>query len=692
MEDILKPGLSGSLKSDNFQIRPFAKFLNISEIEDVTLSMISAFSFSPDDYALTFSLTAPELLFKTQPVQNFEANMTIENDYLTINELRFRILGIDIVSNSRVNIRDGVYDGVFTGTNEIGNHIFFDRLADSELKTTIKLKGNIKKELLEGIWSVNSTNAVDTLVNYSGNVTLRESHFNFSKVREGNNDFFFSLDIANIFNNPTINFGYIENPPLHLFTNNKWINDLAKTYQIEGIVAGPINNLSSQILIQGKSQKGNKLLFTNTVKNLMETEQYLDGKISLNRFEGVYSFTMNENSFLGKLNSNGSLEGIINIDLLRDEQIQSHINFSRLDFGQFWHDSTSQDLGELSGKIKINGNFDNPIITANFEGDKFVINDIGYYKFDMNLYADTNYVNIDTAIIALNNVPMVNGSLSLDLNQKLINSRARGQDVDADYIFQTLFDKKDLISGNGDFNLEINGPIISPTITAELQLTDGEIDNIPFDKVQISLNDSLKEGSKFLESKNHLINIGKFIAIKGGHYHLEGYGNLPLYEDGQIDLDVQFNGDILSMIPKWDGFFIDGASFSTINLTISGTPSRPRIVKGIVEIDRGELWLRDVAEHIDKISGKIEIEEQTNQVIFKNIYAEVDGNSLVINTVYNVKTSDGKELDPWYFNDLDLNFGILAMETSKGGVKLHIPGLMADGDYGRLDLSGKMAG
>jgi hypothetical protein len=54
-----------------------------------------------------------------------------------------------------------------------------------------------------------------------------------------------------------------------------------------------------------------------------------------------------------------------------------------------------------------------------------------------------------------------------------------------------------------------------------------------------------------------------------------------------------------------------------------------------------------------------------------------------------VITSDGVILEPWYFKDLNLNFGILTLQTSRQGVELTIPGLMDEGESGYLALSGK---
>ena len=65
---------------------------------------------------------------------------------------------------------------------------------------------------------------------------------------------------------------------------------------------------------------------------------------------------------------------------------------------------------------------------------------------------------------------------------------------------------------------------------------------------------------------------------------------------------------------------------------------------------------------------------------------------MTINTVRNVKLADGRTLSPWYFKGLDLDFGILKMETTGRGVEVHLPGFMRKNDFGRLALSGLKQG
>ena len=44
-------------------------------------------------------------------------------------------------------------------------------------------------------------------------------------------------------------------------------------------------------------------------------------------------------------------------------------------------------MQELNGKINVSGSIDDPKIIAQLGGDKFIFNNVGYYKLDFDLKA-----------------------------------------------------------------------------------------------------------------------------------------------------------------------------------------------------------------------------------------------------------------------------------------------------------------
>jgi hypothetical protein len=422
---------------------------------------------------------------------------------------------------------------------------------------------------------------------------------------------------------------------------------------------------------------------------LIKTEKKIGGVVQFNKLKGEYLFTFGEDYLTGSIQSNHSMVGLVDINMAREEQIQATLDLEKFEINKLLTDTTLSGYGEIDGKIEVNGSLDDPKLIAKLKGDRFIINEMGYYSFDVDLQSDTTQFLIDTINVALNNLAILSGSVNVDYKTKWVEAIAEGKEIDTEYILKSVDKNSNFLSGTGNYDIQIRGPLKSPEIFGGLKITNGVIEKIPFDEITIGIKDSLASGSDFLEYKNHNLNINQFVALKGGQYHLEGFGNLPLYDDGEIDLNVKFDGDLLWLIPKWDDFFIDGASFTSINVRVSGTPNRPKLSYGHARIDRGELWLNDVARHIENINGEIIVDNNSDFILLSNISAEVDGQKLYISNERAVETSDGVTLEPWYFKDLNLNFGILTLQTSKQGVELTIPSLMVDGESGSLHLTGK---
>ena len=157
-------------------------------------------------------------------------------------------------------------------------------------------------------------------------------------------------------------------------------------------------------------------------------------------------------------------------------------------------------------------------------------------------------------------------------------------------------------------------------------------------------------------------------------------------------MELHFKGDALAFLPMATNFFEGGTSLSDIRVVLGGTRSQLKIISGIANIERGEMWMKEVAPHIHDINGKIELKEGTNQVNFVDLKASVKNKSITFNTVRDITLANGRELKHWYFNTLDLDFGIVSIRTEQGGVELNLPGLMTKEDAGSLYLTGKDAG
>jgi hypothetical protein len=692
IEDIFNPVVEGEIRSDRMDIKSIADNFNVDGFEKDYLSLRGKFRIEPGDLSASGRLFAPQIVFNDQEINSLNIKADLENSKLSVNELSFEALGFGVDFKSTIDLVNGDFATIGISERTFGEHFFFDNVSNSRAEIKLDLSGSIKNGIADGVWNYRLVNPSDTVLAVDGQIKLEDNIFTFSNDQNIKNDFLVTFQVANIFEDPKLDFGYVENFPFYVFTTRKWVEDIFNRYKIEGMLVGTFNNLNTQISVKDKNYPKREFAIISSIKDLIKSEKKIGGKIQFNKLDSEYSFTFGEDYLKGVVQSNHSLIGSLSINMAQAQQIKATLDLKDFEVNKLLTDTTLSGYGEINGRIEVNGSLDDPKLTANLKGDRFIINDMGYYSFDIDLQSDTSRFLIDTMKVALNNRAVLSGSVDVDYKTKWVEAIAEGKEIDTEYILKSVDKNSDFISGKGDYQFQITGPIKSPQISGSIKLTDGIIENIPFDEILIGIKDSLSSGGDFLDYKNHHLNISEFVAVKGGQYHLEGSGNFPLYDDGEIDLNVKFDGDVLWLIPKWDDFFMDGASFTTMNVSVSGTPSRPNITHGYARIDRGELWLKDVARHIENINGEIYFEENSNFIVLKNINAVVDGNKLSINNEKVVETSDGVKLKPWYFKEMDLNFGILALQTSKNGVELTIPSLMMEGESGSLALSGKTNG
>jgi len=689
IEDLFNPEIIGEIRTDKLETQTLTNYFNLEGFRNDNISLTGNFRISPDNLSANANLKAAQILFNEQEVKDVSASITLKNNRLYWEKFQFSVYDFKIGGKSQIDLSDGTFNTYLRTSRLFGEHYIFDRLANSQEIVEVNIDGNFLARGAKGTWNYLMHGEADTILLVDGSLDLEKDVFTFSNNRTEVNDFLVSLQISDIYDSPMINFGYLENLPFSRLTSRKMFIETLNNYDVEAILVGTFKELNAQISVADHLIPERNFSITSNVVDLIEARKHINGILNFNKFQGEYKVEIGANSLIGSVQSNHSLKGFVDINPDRLEPLQVSFDLDKFEINKLFTDTTLSGYGEINGNVAVTGSLDDPKLEASISGDRFIFNDMGYYSFDMKLAADSSLFRLDTIQVALNNTKLLGGLVDIDYNSDTIMALMHGENIEADYLMQTLFNKKDLVTGTGAYRFFVEGSLKSPKFRGDLALANGVFENIPFDNINVQLKDSLSVGKPFLDYKNHHINISKFVAMKAGQYHLEGAGNFPLYDDGAIDLNLQFDGDLLWLIPNWDDFFIDGASFTTIRLGVSGTPRRPVFEEGYIEMERGELWLKDVAPHIENINGKIFLEKNTNYIAIENLTGEIDGQKFSINNEKSVTTHDGKTLAPWYFKNFDLNFGILALETLGEGLELHIPGLMTEGETGKIAVSGK---
>lgn len=547
-----------------------------------------------------------------------------------------------------------------------------------------------------GAWNYSIARQADTLLYVDGDLVGTDKTLVLKLLKSNDENLKASFRIDDYLSIPVISDAELRNFPFERFTSEPFVHDLLNRFGTDMNLSGSINNLKGNISVV--DQKNEKSIFhlNTTIHNLLKSHRQISGDIELRQLSGGFDFDLSNDFLGGSFEFPEGITGELYLDLAKEEQLSGNIHITDFNVIQAFTDSAFKDdfrlQGSINGDVEVSGTFSDPKIYAHLYGDKFVFNEIGYYQTEVNLFADKTKISLDSINITLNNVPILQGEAGLSVLSNRIDGYFYGNEIDVEQMLATFVDESRSISGTGSYSMRLSGTVLSPQIDASVHLNDGSIGDIGFDSLNVVLRDNVVVDGNAYDYRDHRIYLENLYLARQGQYHLNSVGTFPLNSADEIDVALKFDGDLLGLLHYWQPFFEDGASLCDVSLKITGTPDNLKFESGRIQIERGELWLKNVVRHIENISGAIELEEGTNEVNIINLKASVGQDTLTLNSVRDIVTSSKRKLEDWYFKGIDLNFGILKMETTGRGVELNIPGLMYPADRGQLKVSGKNDG
>ncbi|NOX89614.1 MAG: hypothetical protein GXO77_11355 [Calditrichaeota bacterium] len=578
------------------------------------------------------------------------------------------------------------------GKHRTGLHLIFDKLSRKTHELKINFDYHTNSGIIRGKWAYSLKDTATTLMAMTGQIQGNRKFLNIDVQNSTIPEFSARLRLANYLKRLEIEEGVIQNFPFSRFTSAPLLQSvLARTIN-DFRLTGPLNQLNAHILLTDRENRKNQIEVVALLNNLTGKDRSLNGLVRLKNISGNANIKFSDNYLKGQFNFGRQIKGDINIDFEKEEYLKGDIYFNQFNVVQALSDSTVKDnfrfLGSIDGHLSVSGDIQNPLVQAELSGDRFVFHDIGYYQAGLKLKANKDSINIDSLYVAINNLPIVQGKSKIDLDKNTVKGFFSGKEVDIEQLMTTFAPEKVLFTGVADYGLRVSGTLKQPNFDLDLNVEDGILDRVEFDRLSLKLRNSYKNGSSFYKLEDQVFKFDKLLIVKKDQFELSGQGEIPFNPTGNVDFYLIFKGDLFSLIPLYQPFFEKGVSDVDIHLAIGGSPESIRLSSGYLLINSGELWLKKVARHIKNISGVIEKKNDSNQVNFINVTGESGGEALTINTVRGVKLPDGKEMLPWYFKGIDLDFGVLKLETSGDGIRLNIPGLMLEGEEGRMYLSG----
>ncbi|MEJ2053188.1 MAG: hypothetical protein P8X42_04635, partial [Calditrichaceae bacterium] len=672
IDNILNPKIVADIKMTDLDLYQLTSAYNIDFLKNSHVNSSLHIEYGQGIRSAIIKAWTNDLLVGNRyHVEDFDFSATYNPDLVRINRIAGIFNDFLITGDGLYNSKENLVSVNLASRHTFGNHILLDRLTDKRLKFDMGLSMNTKTGLVRGLWDYLLVNTNDTLLAVQGNIKGDDNHLTVSLLNSNQPDFFANVEITNYLKSLTISNARIVNFPFAEFTTNSYLKN-------------PVSRFNTDMQLTFN-------LNTN-IENLLSDERNYSGKITIKNLSGDFRILHKADFLGGAFNFSNEINGFIKIDVKNEEQLAGEVEFKKFKFIQALADSvfkgSLQDQAEIDGTIKLSGDLNQPKLDAELFADKIMINDVGYYQIKTDMDYEDGLITANDLIFYLNNLPILNGTLAYVTSDQSISGDFKGNEIDLEPIVRTIHKKEPDLIGLANYNIQIDGFIKEPKLKGQLNISKGELRGVPFDHFNLAFADSVKKSGSITEIKDHVLNFRDLNFEKTGNYQLTASGIIPFNRIDPLSVKGQFTGDILGFVPRLNGFFLDGTSLAEMEFQLGGTTNRIRFKKGYVTIEKGELWLDKVVPHIENIHGRIDVTEGTNQVNFKNLVAEVNGETVTINTVRDVTLASGDKLENWYFKGTDLDFGILQLETSGKGIAVNIPGLMLDEDRAHFYLSG----
>lgn len=695
--NVLNPRIHGTLLAQNFDLSNTQTLLKREIVQGGRLNLNLKYDISPQNRNISGKLSSSNLIIYDQEVEKLSSTFFLKDQQVQFKRIDALFSDVRVAGSAFYNLNSKILSISSNNFYKAGKHQFFDKLSLAEHHLSSAVQFNFKTEKIKGWWDYKINSQKDTLLALKGQIEQQGKTL-LAKVSNSNHaGLQASLTMDDYLSNPQIRDLQIENFPFKNFSTDKLYNNVLEKVQTKISLLGKIDDLRGSILIKNKAEKDTAFVFSSRIRDLFSPKTRINGSVSFLNMKGDYHTAITEDAFYGTFKFMEGLRGHLDLNLAKEEnQIDGLISLDQFKVNHAWNSSTDlfdyRNLGELNGALKVNGTLKDPKLSASLEGNKFVFNDMGYFSNRLKLRLDKRALFVDTLNIYLNNAPILeaNGTWSLLTNN--ISGNLHGEEVEASNIAKAFAVTDSFLTGTAQYDIALKGDLDNPYIESEFLFEKGKIDGIPFDELELNLLDKVQDQGDPFTFKDHLLELQKLYIARKGHYHFNSVGTFPLNSTENVDLAVNFDGDILGLLNHWEPFFLDGASLADISLKFKGKSNKVSLVAADILLERGELWLDSVAPHVKDITAEIKLEEGSNQVNIINLTAFVENNFLRIKTVRNIETSTGRKIKPWYFKGIDLDFGVLALETSGEGVNLNIPGVMEKNEFGHLNLLGKTEG
>ncbi|MBC7187670.1 MAG: translocation/assembly module TamB domain-containing protein [Calditrichaeota bacterium] len=431
--------------------------------------------------------------------------------------------------------------------------------------------------------------------------------------------------------------------------------------------------LSASGVLLGSKQRRS---WRSSTKFFPVDREPVDGVLELNLRKGVVE--------LSRLMLGESVTGGLKIE---GGKIQGRLRLrgAPLEYFALLADTVVQ--GQLSGEISLGGSTRSPRIEGALQLASAYFHRQGPFAGEVAFQVQDSTASLRQLAIRHGSRQIVSAEGLLGPGRRIAQLRLTGADVDLATVVAAATGKTEVIRGQANLHLLVQGGPQGVTVNGDATLVEGQLLGVAFDTLRLVLAGRPEVVPDGASGRDYAW-MPVLRLVRKGAFGIQGKGALPLNLTDPMSVEIAGQGDPLALVDEASGFVKEAKSRGTLHLRIGGTLAAPRLEQGELNIERGVLRFASVVPVVKELQGTLRLHPESRFVEVSELRGLMGGEPFVIYNVPAVGKEYRRALQPFELEDLGVSLGILVVETSPDGVVLSIPGLMEPGEYGRFQLLG----
>ncbi|MBN2028726.1 translocation/assembly module TamB domain-containing protein [bacterium] len=360
-----------------------------------------------------------------------------------------------------------------------------------------------------------------------------------------------------------------------------------------------------------------------------------------------------------------------------EEQVEAFVEFDRFDFSQLYDlfPRMRSYAGQLLGNMNVNGSWSEPTIDLDLDLREGQFHDMGVFEGHLQLRMEDRYLRLCDLSLKKDGVSLLSGKVEDAGNDSLFGGFV-GEDIRIDDLIQGLTGRS-FISGQTTAHIQVEGPVEAPIVSGIATVKDGFLGSVSFQNLKVQVVDTLLSTNGILD---HTLTVEDGLLERDDGFHLLFWGDFPYQKNNDMDISIQAYGNILGILPELSGLFRKAEGSGEAFIRLAGGLDDWVLGSGNLSLDQGRIEFSSFVKKVEKLQIQANLQQEDRFVAIEKLSGEVEGQPFVMNN--RLVETGSNSLEPLIWDKMGVQFGVLQLTTEGKGVRVHLPGLMEEGEEG----------